>query len=543
MNTTPSLEQLERWMRGEEDEHLEFKEAKTQVDGETLTDYCVALANEGGGVLVLGVTNKKPRRVVGSQAIGTPAKTKHSIYTVLMMRVEIDVLQHPDGRVVVIGIPSRPVGTPLQHRGRYLMRSGESLVPMTPDRLKVIFAEEHVDFSAEECAGASDVELDENAIERFRSAWARKSGNRLLVDRPVDQLLSDAGLVRSGRVTYAGLILLGTAVTIKRFLPQSEIVFEWRDSENRVEYQDRREFREAFFLVEDRLWETISLRNTIQQFQDGLFRRDIPTFNEAAAREAILNAICHRDYQAHGSTFVRQFPNALSITSPGGFPAGVTVENILFKQSPRNRLIAETLARVGLVERSGQGVDVMFKSSIEEGKRPPDFSNTDDFHVEVTLRGSVDDPQFLRFLEKVGAETGCDFSVLDLVVLDRINREDDVPADLRPRLKLLEGSGVIEHVGAGRGTRYLLSKRFYDFLGRGSVYTRRRGLDRETNKELLLRHIERNLKKGSTRGELSGVLPGLTAEQIKKLLQELKRDGRAYPVGVTRSARWFPGSG
>jgi ATP-dependent DNA helicase RecG len=515
MNTTPSLEQLECWMRGEEDEHLEFKEAKTQVDGETLTDYCVALANEGGGVLVLGVTNKKPRCVVGSQAIGTPAKTKHYIYTVLMMRVEIDVLQHPDGRVVVIGIPSRPVGTPLQHRGRYLMRSGESLVPMTPDRLKVIFAEEHVDFSAEECAGASDVELDENAIERFRSVWARKSGNRLLLDRPVDQLLSDAGLVRSGRVTYAGLILLGTAVAIKRFLPQSEIVFEWRDSENRVEYQDRREFREAFFLVEDRLWETISLRNTIQQFQDGLFRRDIPTFNEAAAREAILNAVCHRDYQAHGSTFVRQFPNALSITSPGGFPAGVTVENILFKQSPRNRLIAETLARVGLVERSGQGVDVMFKSSIEEGKRPPDFSNTDDFHVEVTLRGSVDDPQFLRFLEKVGAETGREFSVLDLVVLDRINREDDVPADLRPRLKLLEASGVIEHVGAGRGTRYFLSKRFYDFLGRGSVYTRRRGLDRETNKELLLRHIERDLKKGSTRGELRGVLPGLTPNRSR----------------------------
>lgn len=536
-----SIHRLERWMAGEEDEHLEFKEAKNQFDGETLADYCVAFANEGGGALVLGVTNKKPRQIVGSQAFSNPGKTKHHVYDLLGIRVDIDVVSHSNGRVVVVRIPARPVGTPMQHRGRYLMRSGESLVPMTAERLKAIFAEEHVDFSSEVCIEADVSDLDPVALERFRTTWIRKSGNRSLAERPAMQLLDDAGLLRNGRVTHASVILLGKADAIRRLVPQSEIIFEWRDHESRVEYQDRREFRGAFFVIEDRLWETINLRNSVQQFQDGLFRRDIPTFNEAATREAILNAVCHRDYQANGSIFVRQSPNSLSIDSPGGLPTGVTLENILFKQWPRNRLIAETLGRVGLVERSGQGVDVMFKSAIEEGKQPPDFSNTDDFHVEVILRGVVDDPQFLRFLEKIGAEKAYDFSVLDLVVLDRINREEEVPAGLRPRRKHLERSGVIERVGTGRATRYLLSKHFYDFLGRGGTYTRRRGLDRETNKELLLRHLQRNSKKGSALSDLGGVLPDLTLDQVKKLLQELKAARKAHPIGVTRGARWFPG--
>lgn len=532
-----SVDQLERWMRGEEDEHLEFKEAKNQFDGNTLIDYCVALANEGGGALVLGVTNGHPRRVVGSRAFSNPNKTKQFVHEKLRVKADLEEVQHRDGRVVIVHVPGRPVGTPLHHDGRYLMRSGESLVPMSPDMLKRIAAEEHVDFSAEFSSATVD-DLDAEAIERFRRTWARKSGNASLLDRSTAHLLEDAGLIRSGRVTFAALVLLGNSRAIRAHLPQAEIVFEWRDSESRIEYQDRREYRDAFFLIEDVLWERINLRNTVQQFQDGLFRRDIPTFNEASIREAVLNAVCHRDYMANGSTFVRQFPNALSVESPGGLPPGVTVENILFKQSPRNRLIAETLARVGLVERSGQGVDVMFKNSIEEGKGPPDFSGTDDYHVRVTLRGAVEDPQFLRFLEKVVAEKGYDFSVLDLIVLDRIHRDEEIPAELRGRLKTLEQAQVVERMGAGRGTHYILSKHFYDFLGRSGTYTRRRGLDRETNKELLMRHIARNTGRGSSLSELMAVLPDRTSEQVKKMLQELKREGRVRLKGSRRGARW-----
>jgi ATP-dependent DNA helicase RecG len=92
-----------------------------------------------------------------------------------------------------------------------------------------------------------------------------------------------------------------------------------------------------------------------------------PTFNEKVVREAVLNAVAHRDYKSAGSIFVRQFPRKVEVQSPGGFPYGVSPENMLWKQHPRNRRIAEVFLKCGLVERSGQGANLMFKETICQG--------------------------------------------------------------------------------------------------------------------------------------------------------------------------------
>jgi ATP-dependent DNA helicase RecG len=99
--------------------------------------------------------------------------------------------------------------------------------------------------------------------------------------------------------------------------------------------------------------------------------------------------------------------------------------------------------------------------------------------------------------------------------------------------------GIIERIGRGRGVRYLLSRRFYRFLGRPGAYTRRRGLDRETNKELLLRHIEESGAEGATLGELCQVLPSLSRDQVRTLLRELRQAGRVQIRGKTKGARWL----
>jgi len=108
------------------------------------------------------------------------------------------------------------------------------------------------------------------------------------------------------------------------------------------------------------------------------------------------------------------------------------------------------------------------------------------------------------------------------------------------RLQTLREQGVIERVGRGRGTRHLLSRRFYRFLGQGGTYTRKRGLDRETNKALLLRHIEDSTPTGTTVGELQQVLPNLSRGQVRTLIRELQRAGRVEVRGTTKAARWFP---
>jgi ATP-dependent DNA helicase RecG len=132
-----------------ENQNLEFKEAKTQFDNEKLFQYCVALANEGGGHLLLGIHNDPPRQVVGTQAFRDPVKTEEKIFQCLGSRVDIAAVNHPDGRVLVFVVPPRPRGTAYQYKGAYYMRSGEQLVPMSESQLRKIFSEGKPDWLEE----------------------------------------------------------------------------------------------------------------------------------------------------------------------------------------------------------------------------------------------------------------------------------------------------------------------------------------------------------------------------------------------------------
>ena len=537
---TPTLDQLQRWLADPEDERLEFKEAKIRFDSDGLTKYCVALANEGGGYIVLGVTDKRPRQVVGTRAFGDLSALKRNQSQRVRLHIDATELLHPDGRVVIISVPSRPIGTPIEYRGAYWMRRGEDLVPMSAEVLGRIFDEGQPDYSAQVCPAATLADIDEAAIERLRSLWMASSKNTQLAGLDRVQLLEDAELTIDGEITYAALILLGTRKGLGRHLAQAETIFEYRSSDGSIPAQQRQEFRKGFLLYLDELWALIDLRNEVHQFQDGLFRRSVHTFNERAVREALLNALAHRDYRMGGSIFVRQYPKRLEIVSPGGFPLGITAENLLWRQAPRNRRVAEVMARCDLVERSGQGADLMFSTCIKESKALPDFSASDDYEVSLVLSGEVQDEQFLRFLERVGAETLAHFNSGDFLLLDAIHRELPVPDRLRGRLLKLLKLGIIER--RARGGSYLLSERFYKLTGKPGAYTRRKGLDKETNKALLLKHIKRNKADGSPLRDLQEVLPASSERQIRYLLTEMKDEGLVHMSGRTRAARWYPGA-
>jgi ATP-dependent DNA helicase RecG len=534
---TMTLPQLQELLDAKENEHLEFKEAKHNFDFDTLVKYCAALANEGGGKMVLGVTDQRPRHIVGSQEFANLERTKASIIERLHLRIEADELQHPNGRVLVFEMPSRPIGVPIQYKGAYWMRAGEDLVPMTPDKLKRIFDEAVPDYTAEVCEKATMDDLAPTAIQSFRQRWQRKSGNEMLSNLSDERLLTDAELIVGGKITYAALILLGTRQALGKYLAQAEVIFEYRSNEAPGPAQQREDYRQSFLLFFDDLWSKINLRNDLQHFQDGFFMNSIPTFNETVCREAILNAVSHRDYRHPGSTFVKQFPRRLEVISPGGFPLGITPQNIITEQLPRNRRLAESFLRCGLVERAGQGVDLMFGWCIKESKSQPDYSQTNEYRVWLKLMGEVQDPQFLRFLEKIGAETLARFVVEDFLVLDLVHREQPIPQELKPRLAVLLDADVIERAGRGK---FLLSKQFYSFIGKKGVYTRKRGLDRETNKALLLKHIQNHKKEGSKLNDLRQVLPSLTYDQVQVLLKELKAEGRIKNVGKTSAALWYP---
>ena len=230
----------------------------------------------------------------------------------------------------------------------------------------------------------------------------------------------------------------------------------------------------------------------------------------------------------------------MEIVSPGGFPPGITPDNILERQNPRNRRIAEAFSRCGLIERSGQGINRMVEQNVKQSKPLPDFSGSDDYQVRLVLRGDVQDPAFVRFLEKLGGERIQSFGTYDFLVLDYVRRERPIPDAYSERVEPLLDLGVIERVGRGRGARYLLSRALYAAMGATGAYTRKRGLDHETNKALLLKHLEGSRDKGCPLSELQQVLPSLSSRQVRRLLQELRDERKAEVKGQRRWARWFP---
>jgi ATP-dependent DNA helicase RecG len=319
-------------------------------------------------------------------------------------------------------------------------------------------------------------------------------------------------------------------------MSQSEIIFEYRSSDASGPAQQREEFRIGFFACYDRIWDLINLRNDKQHYQEGLFIFDIPTFNERVVREAILNAVCHRNYKMGGSVFVRQYRNRLVVESPGGFPDGVTLDNILDRQSPRNRRIAEILGLCGLVERSGQGMNLMYELSIMEAKRLPDFKGTDDSFVRITLNGLVLDKKMLLLINKIGNDRLASFSTGDFLVIDALYHEKSLHKNLRSHLKRLTELGIVEHISRNK---YVLARSLYEVTGRAGVHTRIVGLDHDTNKELILKHIRKNGDKGTPFKELGQVLPSHSRNQLKVLIRELKKRDLIYVIGKTSSARWF----
>jgi ATP-dependent DNA helicase RecG len=537
--TTP--DEFHTLIESPESTRIEFKAASGGFHFEELAKYCVAFANEGGGKIVLGVTDRRPRSVVGTRAFDEPGRTEAGLFERLGHRISIEEYRHEGHRVLIVHVPARLPGTAWHDRGTYWMRSGDALVPMPDERLRRIHAETGPDFSAEICPDAQLTDLDPAAIELLRQLWQQKAPGQDIQLRSEERLLADAELLVGGHFTWAALLLLGTREALGRLLGQAEVIFEYRSNEAPGPATDRREFRQGFLPVLDEIWRLVNLRNDRQHFQHRFFVWDVPTFDERAVREAVLNAVSHRDYRHGGSVFVRQYPRRIEIVSPGGFPPGIDEQNLLWEQNPRNRRIAEVLGKCGLVERAGQGFDLIYRACIQQSKPLPDFSRTSEYSVWLTLHGELQDPEFLRFLEEVGRERLATFSTEDFLVVDLVHREQPVPARFAARLSYLRDQGVIERVGRGRGVRHLLSHRFYRFLGQGGVYTRRRGLDRETNKALLLQHIKDSAETGTRLEELQQVLPGLSRDQVRTLLRELKRDSLVEVRGTTKAARWFPG--
>ncbi len=429
-----------------------------------LLGYIVALANERGGLLVLGMEDKRPHNVCGTDfAKNEVGALVDSIYETLKIRVDIYELYEGIKRVLVIEVPSRPIGRLLKFEGVALMRTGESLREMSDTEMFAILSEQEPDYSAKICEGLTIDDLDDEAIKTLKERYAEKQKNPTFITLPTAQILNDLELEQDGKLKYAALVLLGKQAIIRKLLPQNEIIIEYRLNETSIPYTARREFQEPLMLGINKIWDYINqpASNPLQHINYGPYILDIPAYNETVVREAVLNAVAHRSMQVKSSVVIKQTPYSISILNSGGFPIGVDKENILTTISvPRAKLLCEVLQKTGLIERSGQGVDKIFYYSILEGKALPDYSASDAYQVSLVLKSQIEDPAFHLFItkEQEKREENNKLSVFHLLALYKIKQGRSENIDNEILQKLLE-DGLVEQEEDG----VRLSMLYYEY--------------------------------------------------------------------------------
>ncbi|MUP45387.1 ATP-dependent DNA helicase RecG [Gramella sp. BOM4] len=474
----------------ESEDRVEFKQAKggnISYNGGNKPDiskrrrcilgYVTALANEGGGYLVFGVKESSPHEVVGTQQnLQQVGVLESNIYRDTGIRIDIEELYDQKGkRVLVIKIPPRPIGKVFKFEDVPLMRVGEELKPMSDEMFLKIVQEQEPDFSQKICAEISIDDIDDRAVEELKQAYSKKQNNPQFLTQNKMQVLTDLDLVDGSKVTYAALILLGKKEVIKRIIPQASIRLEYRRNSDNIVFDKRYEFNGPFFLETEELWETINLRNGSIPIQEGPFIFDIPYFNQEVIREAINNAVAHRNYRISSEIVIKQSNTRLDIISPGGFPLGVSVHNLIgISSTPRNRLLTDVLQKTGVVERSGQGVDKIYYQTLKEGKSAPNYNKSDDFQVELNLSATIEDQAFAVFIESVQSELKNDekLSVHEVIHLNQIRKNKrNFHYDKSVLSKLLDRD-LIEKRGKTSGTYYVLSKEFYEFADEKGKYSR-----------------------------------------------------------------------
>jgi ATP-dependent DNA helicase RecG len=299
--------------------------------------------------------------------------------------------------------------------------------------------------------------------------------------------------------------------------------------------------------VLDAVLQRFEARNQYRELMHGLVRVPVPDYEPNAFREALNNAVLHRDYTLNNAIYIQWFNDEITIASPGGFLPGITVDNILSHEPrPRNRRLADAFQLLGLVERSGRGVDRIFEGQLRYGRAPADYSASDHNAVRLSLASGDASIELIQLIQHQ-RQGGRPFSLDELICIDLIRRERraDV-AQLARAIQRPEGRargvgeglverGILDATADGRRRVYRFSAATYRALGMEVEYVRSRGFDRIQQESLILEFLSSH---GEIRRRDVVELCRIGEKEATRLLQRMVEQGRIIKHGDRKGA-WY----
>jgi ATP-dependent DNA helicase RecG len=534
---------------------VEFKSDRDRLKDRELISAVVCLANTEGGDIYLGVEDNGT--VTGLHPVhhdltGLTALIANLTSPPLTVRVEaMDVDKR---RIARISVPKsrQLVATSdgLLQRRRLKADGLPECVPLYPHEFLQRQSDLGLlDYSALPIASASPQDFDPLERERLRQCIERYGGDRSLIGLANDELDGALGLIRreEGRMvpTVAGLLILGRESALREHLPTHEVAFQVLDG-TQVRVNDF--YHTPVLKTFERVEEQFRARLVENEILVGLFRVPVPNYDLRAFREALVNALVHRDYTRLGAVHVRWETDAIVVSNPGGFVEGVTLDNLLVVEPrPRNPLLADAIKRIGLAERTGRGIDLIYQGLLRYGRPAPDYRRSDSRSVVVVLPGGDADLGILQIVIEEEGRLRHPLPVDSMIALGLLRHErrvdtgrlaHEIQRDETAARKVLERlveAGLVEAHGVKKGRTYTLSPKVYQALGQPADYVRQAGFDPIQQEQMVLQLAK-------TQGRIArkdvASLCRVNEEQASHLLRKLAEKGKLVLVGKGRGAHY-----
>ncbi len=434
-----------------------------EADPLAVAENLVALANANGGLLVVGVDDA-----------GHIAPDVWADDVEAALRQAVDLCSPPvesewqsldggEGSVVGVRVSRSPQLHSLSD-GRVLVRSGPENRVLSGDEISQLArAKTAGDFEEELLAGATRADLDQAVIDEYLEKRQERGAARV---GQTDELLFEIGATdRAGAPTVAGMLLFGKRP--QAFLPQSGIVFvkfpgsQPTGEANETVYGRRDELSGPLARLVERAWNIVWEEMRVGATVSHLAREELTDYPRFAVREALINAVAHRDYRIRGRRIeIRMYSDRMEISSPGSLPGYITLDNLVEEHFSRNPRIVNGLFQWGYIEELGLGIDRMIEEMVQAGHPPPLFRATPQLFT-VTLEKSR------RSLRPTPAASNMNERQTRALTYVReygsiTNREyqrlcPDVTAEtLRLDLKDLVDRDILLKIGSKKGTHYIL---------------------------------------------------------------------------------------
>ncbi len=427
-----------------------------------LAETMVAFANADGGTIFIGV-NEQGQVVdyhMGDDVEGKLARA------LLMCRPPVvthwEQGELPRGTLVALKIPRSPELHALSD-GRVLVRAGGENRPLGGEAIRHLAATKSSgDFESEPVTGATLVDMDKNVLDEYMRRRAER-GSR--VSPLQDHLVEIGAMTEDGTPTVAGMLLFGKHP--QTFLPQSGMIFvkflgkEARGPDGLAGYGRRVEIEGPLARVIERAWNVTMEEMKVEAVVNDLRREERPQYPRFAVREAIVNAVCHRDYRLGGRRVeIRMYEDRLEVISPGGLPGYITLDNIVEEHFSRNPRVVAGLFQWGYIEELGLGIDRMIEEMLQHGHAAPLFE-AKPYSFTVRLQSAVQRTPVIHWPSNMNERQMRALTLLEQQgrITNRDYRQlcpDVNPETLRLDLVDLIDKGLILKIGDKKGTYYIL---------------------------------------------------------------------------------------